>query len=217
MRKTLCLALTLCMMLVGAANAGVITHTDTVPLQSTNFTKSVTIPKYNGVDPLLKIEFILAGHVEGDAKYENKDAEPATVTAELKASLTLQRPDLSTLVVSIPTHYKVEDLPKFDGVEDFAGTSGRTYTGLSADKSESSSSTTAADKALFSGVGNIVLPVDATGQSYASGPGNIASEFATSASADVTVKYYYDSGDQVPEPAGLALLGLLGLVRRKRR
>ena len=47
----------------------------------------------------------------------------------------------------------------------------------------------ASDLPLFTGVGNILLPVSAVGTSTAMGSGNVITQFATKASATVTVVY----------------------------
>ncbi len=209
--------------LVGTASAALIEpYHRSVSLQSTNFTTSITIPKFDTSTgrTLLSIEFILSGHVQGVVQFENEDANAATVIAKLQAELELTRPDPnSVLVVTIPVwdNSPGEDLPGYDGTTDFAGLSGRTYDDpnvIYGDKTETQTTSLSADLALFSTTTGetITLWVKGTGTSYASGPGNITSSFSTDASAEVTVNYYY-----IPEPGMMGLLTLGGLFGFRRR
>lgn len=200
--------------LTSTARADVISYSDSVPLQSTNFNSSVTLPLFDpSIGILEKVTLKLTGHVEGAAKFESLDSEPATVEMELAAQITLQRPDLSTLVVTLPLVMTSDDVGAFDGVIDFGGTSGRTYANLMASQLEIFMTMDPGDLALFTGVGNIVLPVVALGASTGSGAGNLLLQFNTSAAADVTVCYQY-----IPEPAtaGLIAGGLIFFARRRK-
>lgn len=198
----------------GVARADQISFMDTVPLQPTNFNSSVTIPKFDpNLGVLTKVIFKLDGHVEGTAKFESLDSEPAVIDMELAAQITLQRPDMSTLVVSLPLVMTSDNATAFDGLVDFDGTSGKTYAGLMADDLEMAMTMDPGDLALFTGVGDISLPVLAMGASTGSGAGNLLLQFNTSASAGVMVTYCY-----IPEPATVALCGVgaLGFIRRRR-
>ena len=199
------------------ALAGSITYTDSIPFQTTNWDLSVSIPKW---DPALypgqtldQVIFSLGGAVKGSIKFESLDAAPATVTTQLKAQITLQRPDLTTLVVVLPVASNTDNVAEYDGITDYAGTSGKTYPSLSASDSETSTSPPpASDLLLFSGSGNITLPVKAEGQSSGSGAGNLLVQFSSEANADVSVTYVWS-----PEPASLGLLALGALTVLRRR
>ncbi|MFI5381692.1 MAG: choice-of-anchor E domain-containing protein, partial [Tepidisphaerales bacterium] len=132
--KTLWTVLAACLLsigLAGAAHAGIVTYSDSIPLDATNWNSSVTLPKFDpSLGSLTSIDVTIAGHVEGSAAFESKDAQPATVTMKLQAKLTLQRPDLSTLVVTIPVVNTSDSVTAYDGVLDYAGTSGKTYPSL---------------------------------------------------------------------------------------
>lgn len=192
-----------------ALQADTVSYDDTINLTATNWDSSVTIPLFNpALGTLNSIKFTLEGHVEGSAKFESLDGEPATVLMQLGANIVLKRPDLSTLVVVLPVVNTSDDVSAFDGTADFGGTSGKTYNDLVADKTESTTSPPpVSDLALFTGLGNIILPVTASGASNGSGAGNLLLQFNTAASAKVTVEYDYT----VPEPGTLSLLALAGL------
>jgi len=214
--KALAVVAVVAMSAVSAAQADTIMFSDNVALQSTNFMTSVTLPKFDpSLGTLDKVTLKLAGHVEGMAQFESLDADPATVDMELAAEIKLQRPDLSTLVITLPLVMTTDNVTAFDGMIDFGGTSGKSYPLLTADDMNSVMTMSMMDLALFTGPGNIMLPVMATGASTGSGAGNLLLQFSTSASANVMVTYDYT----VPEPATAGLLGLgaLASVRRRRR
>jgi len=201
-----------------SALAETVSFSDSIPLQSTNWDGSVTVSKFDtALGILTKVTFELFGHVEGNARFESLDSEPATVTMELAAQLTLHRPDMSTLVITLPLVATTDNVDAFDNVIDFGGLSGKTYTGLSGDDSDMAMSSAPADLMLFSGPGGmpgtITLPVLARGASTGSGAGNLLLQFATSASAEVRVTYEYE----IPEPAALAPLAICGLTLARRR
>ena len=175
-----------------------VSHCVSVPLASTNWNTTISIPKFTGdCECLQSVCFQLCGHVEGTAKFESMDASATTVAMNLQSTITLSRPDLSPLVVVIPLANTSDNVTAFDGTIDFGGTSGRTYGGLSGDDIDSMCSTAPADFALFCGTGNIDLPIGALGTSYGSGAGNLILQFSTSASANATVTYTYDCGTPV--------------------
>jgi len=184
-------ALALCAS-VGSASS--VTHSASLELATTNWSTTMTFPRFDSsLGCLDSICFNLNGHVQGTAKFESLDASPATVTMDLAATLTLQRPDGTTLVVTMPLASTSDDASAYDGTTDFAGTSGATYSSLSADKAEAACTSATADFTLFTGTGDIVLPVVATGTSTGSGAGNLILQFATDASAGASVTYYYST------------------------
>lgn len=199
------------------------TWTGSIPLSKTNWSSSITLPKFDpSLGWLTSIFFQLSGHVEGSTAFESLDSQPATVTMSLAATITMYRPDSTLLVMTIPVALTSDNVTAFDGVIDFGGTSGKSYPFLTGDKTESSTSPPpASDLALFTATfpgETITLPVEAVGASSATGAGNLLVKFGTSASADALVQYNY----VVPEPAGLSslvvgLVGLLGVAIRRRR
>lgn len=165
---------------------------DSIPLQTTNWATTVSIPKFDSsLGVLQSVDFELTGRVTGSASIESLDAAPSTVMTTYKAEITLTRPDMSVLVISVPDQMFNDNLSAFDGTIDFAGTSGIAHLDITAQDVQTLNVTAPADLALFTGAGNIVLPIDAVGTSTASGSGNLITQFLTDAEASVSVCYNY--------------------------
>lgn len=202
-------------------------QTQTVATQATNFFNApMTFNKFDGtLGTLQEIILSLSGHVEGTAKYESLDASPSTVTLALTASITLSRPGGSSIVQTLPVANVTDSATAYDGVTDFAGTSGNTFSNLSADAVNNATLTSASDLALFTAAvpgDTISLDLTALGNSSGSGAGNLITQFLTNAGGTATVQYVYDNGIQVPEPSilavfGVGLIGLGAAHRRKRK
>lgn len=194
------------------------TYSDLVSVTPTDWTLSVTIPKFDPALGILNsIEFELIGHIEGTAYYENFENMDADISLTLSASILLTRPDLSTLLTVTPSVLILEHPDAFDGAWDYDGDSGSTFAALSTDATVSAiSPPPISDLVLFTGLGNIVLPISATANSTGSGPGNWIFGFSTDAGADVNVTYCYTP---IPEPTTLALLlpGAIAAIGRRRR
>lgn len=191
------LALLTPLALAGGPPTQQICHTASIPLQSTNWNNSITVPKFDpALGQLVSINFNLAGHIEGSVREESLDASPTVVTTNFQAQITLTRPDLTVIVVTIPIANFNDSFTAFDGVIDFGGTSGVSHLNITADASNSATSPPPiSDLALFTGLpnapGTITLPVNAIGTSNASGSGNLITQFLTAASASCTVCYNY--------------------------
>lgn len=208
------------MAISGNVSAASVSFSDSSTLTPTNWTDTLSFSKFNpALGTLNSVTFKLTGNVSGSAGYESQDTSPTIVSLDLAALLTLMRPDTSTLVTSLPVANVIDNATAWDGTNDNAGTSGSTFSTLSASVTETASSSSAGDLALFTGPGIINLDVFAKGTSSGNGGGNLTTQFVTNAAADVTVTYNYTS--PVPVPAavwlfGSGLLGLVGVARHKK-
>jgi hypothetical protein len=206
---------------VGIAQAATLTYSDTIDSTRTNFTDSVSIVQFDpSLGDLTNIFVELTGTVSGSIQLESTDAAPANVTANLASEIKLHRPDMSPLVVVLPTSSENANFTAYDGTVDFGGTSGVTKNNISQQETNSISLTDPNDFGIFLGTGNLVLPVAAIGKSNASGAGNLATVFQTFAGANITVRYEYtEKPTAVPEPnapmGALALVGLGMMAKRK--
>lgn len=219
--KTTMLAACAAMLIAAPAMAtpgGQVCHDVSLSSARTNWNTSVTIPKFDpSVGNLIRVRWRIIGQVTGSASFESLDAANSTITTSLSASIALTRPDASLLSVAIPVVNNTDAATAYDGVTDFGGTSGKTYSGLSGSALATSSSIAASDLALFTAAApgdTISLPVSAMGMSSGSGAGNLVLIFETFASASIRVCYEYTI---IPAPSAMALLGLGGLAAMRRR
>jgi len=165
--------------------------------QAPNWTRPVLVERF---DPLLGtltgVRIELAGSVDGLARIEQLTTSGASYTLQFQAFFELRRPDATALVSTQPSQGHVVDLTGFDGVLDFAGTSGRTLPSSAATTPpETVLLSDPADLALFTGAtgsaGTLTLGASAFGASTATGPGNPATSFEMQAGADVRVCYEF--------------------------
>jgi len=129
------------------------------------------------------------GGTNGVVGFENSLPVPMTVNVSYVGKLTVQRPDLSTLVDIQPATSITDNLTSFDGAVDYAGTSGRFYSPVAATDSDSLCFSGASDLALFSGAGTIALP--AVGQDLSFQTGANSWTIGTRVYGTVTVTYHY--------------------------
>jgi hypothetical protein len=201
---------------LASATTSMSTQTDSIPLQSTNWADDLSIDLFDpSLGELCEVKITLQGDVEGTASYESLDAGPTTVNLDLQATIELFRPDNSSIVAVIPLANVSDNATAFDSIIDFDGSSGNTFSDLAGNAMDMVVLTDQSDLDLFTGLGSILLPVNATGQSNGSGAGNLITQFTTNASAGIEVKYTY----KIPEPTSVVMLALggLGLIGIRRR
>lgn len=184
------------------------TYNCSIPLTRTNWNSSTTLglgdcslQKFDtALGELTQVNLVLNGNIESEVGLENTDTAPQTVTSNVSANISIQRPDNSVFDVILPTFNRSDDLPATDGVLDFGGTSGITIPGLTAADSDNLALTSASDLTLFStSTGGVVEFVDitaiATGVSNFSASANLATFVNTYAAVSASVSYTYQAHD----------------------
>ena len=164
----------------------------------TNWTLSQSLPQFDpSLGTLTAIDIVNAGSLTSQIRVENMDQSAATITAQASGSLTLTGPGLSLTSLGPtplqPTAQSVQtfNASAYDGVSDFAGTSGHDFGPQTATGSQSITLTAPSDLARYIGTGTVSLTENATATSSASGGGNLLSLISSTAGAQVVVTYHY--------------------------
>ncbi len=203
----------------GAANAASFSPPSvTVPATNTDFTDPITLQKFDSsLGQLTSADISLTGTVAGSAGYENTSTTSTArrITLDLSAVIDLNEPTTNAglgEVVPLASQI-VTNVPRYDGRTDYAGTSGATLTSLTNTQSITTPITDPNTLALFTGSrgSNINLLFSATGNSGATGSGNVSSLFSTTAGGTAQVTYNYSpAATAVPEPNNILGIGLAG-------
>ena len=217
-----------CALLLGSASAGAntITYTSSLlgPTQTDWGTSigsaNLSLPEFNTtLGVLTGAQFTLTGTTYGSI---TATATSSTSIKSLTVATTvyLFEPNGSTLIVSTaPTMTQT-----YGGIFGQSLSSGQSITlstpgyvspsslGSGTTLSNSNSYSLPSDLALFTGAGNLLLPVAAGGNSGYNGGSNINTSAFSAASALASVTYTYSTpsngGISLPEPATLLLMGI---------
>jgi uncharacterized repeat protein (TIGR01451 family) len=171
------------------------TQVCTLGLLSTDWTRNCNVVQFNpALGNLTSVLITNSASIQGNLGVENADNLLHVITTEFAGEVTLRRPDNTTLLqTDLIGSAQTFNATSFDGIVDFAGTSGTTYTGLTAAQSSQLIVSTAPDLGLFIGTANLAMPVNAIGTSVSTGSGNIDTQYRTSALATVTIVYTYQA------------------------
>lgn len=220
LKKLLCGVALLSM--AGFSSAASITVTAAVPLQTTNFDEVVSVAKFDdmGGDRVLNsVTFVLEGLLNGDASLESLDAEPTIIDVSLSAEITLSElVTNTTLVITVPSDTAQFAATEYDGTTDFGGSSGTQIFGLNNMQTEMETFTDTTTLAQFTGTGETIdLNLGAVATSFATGAGNLLTQFRTDAGGNISIIYDYMERP-VNAPAHIALLGfgLLAFARLRK-
>lgn len=200
----------------GMAWADTETHQGSFGPQSTNWIEAFDVPQFDtqgGTRVLDCVEIFLKGTVSGSASAESLDAEPALISLNLQATISLSM-GMTQLAVVIPVANTLFNAAAFDGVIDFGGASGASFQSLMQMDQTTTTLTAPGDLAPWIGNGVVGLTGDAGGQSFGSGAGNLVTIFMTDAAMEFEVTYSFTL---VPTPGAMALAGVAGLVGLRRR
>ena len=163
-----------------------------IGLRPADWTGSVVL---NQIHPALNIQsagVVLDATLESSVAVESLEAAPATFTSLDQASVSLERPDGTTLLAATPSTFASFLLTAADGIADERGASGRTLPGATGTQSATAilyrGQPASPDAALLIGTGTVQLPVVATARVAASGPGNMVAMFHSQVAAAVSTR-----------------------------
>ncbi|MFB2973674.1 choice-of-anchor E domain-containing protein [Aerosakkonema sp. BLCC-F183] len=209
-----------CSTIYGAGNdATRICSTSLAPSLTDIIDESLFLPQFNSSElgTLNSVTLEFTGLLAGGAGFESKDAKSTTITVELGGLLTLQDLNGQSLFALNPKKSYNYSVTNYDGIINFAGTSGKTIDGVTAQQT-GQKIYTGSELATFIGAANIEYLFSAEAKSKVTGTGNIISYVDTFAGADLKVSYQYTR--KVPEPSVIFGLGaaviLAILVERKK-
>jgi len=221
--QALALTAMLCAATAGAQATPLSYNSNLLPDQSTNWSNYLDLPQFDpSLGTLQSVTVELFAHLAGSAKAESHNNTAANITLSLQAQLKLANPNDpgSILVTTTSMLQRNFTAGSYDGAQDYAGSSGVSFTNLITSASQSTSFLDASTLALFTGQGLVHAPLSATAGSGYSGPGNVRSSLLTQAGGYATVRYEYQPL-AVPEPDTLALtlvgLAMLGLLTGRRK
>jgi hypothetical protein len=203
---------------MAGAQAGTVSFSASKVLTTTNWTDNLSLNRFDSsLGTLTGVSFSYSGSVSSNFSLESLDNAPSIVTVNAAGQLVFSGPFSDTLNIMGST---TQALSAFDGVIDFGGTSGAIVGPVTG--SQGGIFAVVGSLASFIGAGAFNVGVAGTGLSNASGAGNLITQISTQAGADVTVTYTFDAlTQQVPEPSGLALVGLAlaaaGAASRRRK
>ncbi len=186
---------------------------------TTPFTlQQLVLPQFNTAQgTLLGVQISFSGTLLGSLKFENLENQPVDMTWTLTGNLSLSQGGTNLVTVGPGTNGGENGLPAWDGVNDYAGQSGRTLTPSASASGNASLSYLFDNLTPYKGTGNVTLMVAANGAASVQGTtGTGQSEFQVSTGVQgigsATITYTYDNleveGPSVPEPASLFALGL---------
>ncbi len=202
MRSLVLLASLLSLVLAATAHADTRTETVVVAPGGTNWNSSASFAKFNPIDGLLEsITITTIAEIRGTTAGENTSAVPVVTTATFAAYVTITMPDLSVIGAPTPAGVFIDTLGPFDGTLDYAGSSGVTHAGIVAtDTRTVVHPPPASFLALFTGFGQILLPVVA--QDASTWHGHAPARTMQTASATITLTYTFSPWPSTPFCAG---------------
>ncbi len=175
-------------------------HQVVLPVRTTSWTDSVTVPRFDpALGELRAVDVLVEAGLEGTIALENLTASPATLEASLAATVTVARPAGTLIASATPTVTQSDDLAAFDGALDHAGASGATHA-ITGDEDASVELAAAPDLALFTGTTPITLPTSGTGGSTGPTGPDADAVLTTLVGAQVTVAYTYVTDTRPPDP-----------------
>lgn len=210
--------------LSASASAATVSFTDSFGLATTNWTHLLGASQFNPVlGTLNSATFSFTDDIVQRIRGENTGATADNLTPVAAAQFQFRQSLATLLTTTLSQSGSVFNATAFDGVSDFAGTSGIDFGNLTVSGTGTITLTGAALASLIGTgtLGSVGFDVRAFGQgAIQTGNGNLDSSIATQARYNLNLVYDYTARtNDVPLPGTLALMGgalaALGMMRRK--
>ncbi len=195
-----------------------VTQTASVPTQPTDFSTNLSLPQFDSsLGTLTQVDVTVSGLLSSDIKSENlSTSSPTTITATVAGMITLDSSALNlNLSAPVSAPAGTYNAAAFTGGPiTYTDPSGHDFGTQTASFQNTQSLTTAAgdDLSGFIGSGSIAATFTANATSGATAGGNLQTEATSTASANVSVTYYYTPNnclkpgnytiEQVTQPPG---------------
>ncbi|MCB0189894.1 MAG: choice-of-anchor E domain-containing protein, partial [Caldilineaceae bacterium] len=156
---------------------------------TTNWSDEFVLPAFTpAAGELTAITLTFTTPIMGSVSYENTSNETVFITSTHAVSLTIRLFNDIDLH-ALPQAVRVDQVPPFDGLADFQGTSGASFNMVTTLVS-TQVYTMPADLAQFSGTSPLHFPVSAVGASTILGPGNFDAILRSQAASASLVIYF---------------------------
>jgi hypothetical protein len=199
----LCASTLLLLCLAAVSAADTVTYSSSVPLQTTNWSSTLTFPRLDPVVGVLQgVAIEVRDSLVVTIQYENRSPNSgSTLRDSVYATVDVLKPTSGSFVTAISQLYQTGAVGVFDGVVDYAGTSGVTFPDVVDATTWSATLTAPADLAVFAGTGTVDLPCQAVGRAFLSSTGgNNTHIVRTKAAAVVQVTYTYSPNSVAARP-----------------
>jgi len=172
---------------------------DAVPDQPTLWEKQMQLPKFDpSLGTLQKAVLDLKGRIESNVFLEHLSAEAVVnFTIQVKGNITISKNNAPLMVGNIVLQ-KTGAATAYDGVLDYAGSSGLRFLGISDSMNDSVSVTNLASVTASTPGETFNLSARGAAHFDLIGPGNYAFIVLTNASADACVTYKYETEKVIP-------------------
>jgi hypothetical protein len=213
-----------CLMVLPVRGSSLLSYSNAVPgfgtYQATDFTNTVALPQFNSaLGQLTGITFLVNSRIYSSIAVENTNllagsAPDVSAQSSFRVTMAASTRVLTNLVTTGSSF----SLTSYDGVTDYAGTSGNTVTTDEAAQLRSLTLTGAALTPYIGSSNVYFLTRTVSGFSAVGGGNNLSLNLSTYGGAELELRYFYDE-ILIPEPGTLAALGMLAplLLRRRRR
>jgi hypothetical protein len=177
-----------------------LTYCGNIPSTSTDWQKSITLPKYNpSLGNLTGVKLEFQAGLSSDIKIEHLGTEtPAEFIATVDGNVSLNFSDVYLQTNIVFNQNGTATI--YDGVTDFAGTSGKTFPTISGSNSLTKNSSHLNDFVRTFPGENFNVSVKANSVFQVNGPGNYATSVLTNANATACVTYTYETEEVITIP-----------------